>query len=57
MYLLVGYEQSTLPPDRAALAWIAGQLLDALDSAQVRVGADGEYEADIVELGGKILAV
>jgi AcrR family transcriptional regulator len=34
MYLLVGYEQSTLPPDNDALAWIAGQLLYALDSGR-----------------------
>lgn len=34
VYLLVGYEQATLPPDRPALAWIVGQLLDALDSGR-----------------------
>lgn len=34
VYLLVGYEQCTLPPDSAGLAWIAGQLLDALDSGR-----------------------
>ncbi len=32
VYLLVGYEQSALPPDPAALEWIAGQLRVALDS-------------------------
>jgi len=34
VYLLVGYEQATLPPDRAALEWIVGQLLDALDAGR-----------------------
>ena len=34
MYLLVGYEQSTLPPDTVGLAWIAAQLMDALDSGR-----------------------
>ena len=34
VYLLVGYEQATLPPDRAALKWIVGQLLDALDAGR-----------------------
>lgn len=34
VYLLVGYEQATLPRDDEALAWIAGQLLDALDSGR-----------------------
>lgn len=34
VYLLVGYEQSTLPQDRSALQWIVGQLLDALDSGR-----------------------
>lgn len=32
MYLLVGYEQALLPRDSDALAWLAAQLLDALDS-------------------------
>jgi AcrR family transcriptional regulator len=32
VYLLVGHEQATLPRDTAALAWIAKQLTDALDS-------------------------
>jgi AcrR family transcriptional regulator len=32
VYLLVGYEQCTLPTDPAALAWIAGQWLGSLDS-------------------------
>jgi AcrR family transcriptional regulator len=32
VYLLVGYEQATLPRDAAGLAWISGRLRDALDS-------------------------
>ncbi len=34
VYLLVGYEQSTREPDTAGLAWIVGQLLEALDSGR-----------------------
>ncbi|CQD18024.1 transcriptional regulator [Mycobacterium lentiflavum] len=34
VYLLVGYEQATLPPDKAALEWIVGQLLEALDGGR-----------------------
>jgi AcrR family transcriptional regulator len=34
IYLLIGYEQSNLPKDKVALQWIAGQLLDALDSGR-----------------------
>ncbi len=34
VYLLVGHEQATLPKDTAALAWIAKQLTDALDSGR-----------------------
>jgi AcrR family transcriptional regulator len=34
VYLLVGYEQATLPPDKAALEWIVGQLLGALDAGR-----------------------
>lgn len=34
VYLLVGYEQATLPPDKAALEWIVGQLLEALDAGR-----------------------
>jgi AcrR family transcriptional regulator len=34
VYLLVGYEQSTLPPDKEGLAWITAQLLEALDSGR-----------------------
>lgn len=36
MYLLIGYEQSTLPRDADELAWIAGQLLEAMDSGRFR---------------------
>jgi AcrR family transcriptional regulator len=34
VYLLVGYEQATLPADPGALEWIVGQLLDALDAGR-----------------------
>ena len=34
VYLLVGYEQATLPPDTDGLAWIVAQLLHALDTGQ-----------------------
>ena len=34
VYLLVGYEQAALPRDPSALAWIAKQLTDALDSGR-----------------------
>jgi AcrR family transcriptional regulator len=34
VYLLVGYEQCSLPRDKVTLQWIAGQLLDALDSGR-----------------------
>ena len=33
-YLLIGYEQSTLPKDKSSLEWIAGQLLECLDSGR-----------------------
>jgi AcrR family transcriptional regulator len=36
LYLLVGYEQSTLPPDAEGLAWMVAQQLDTLDSGRVR---------------------
>lgn len=32
MYMLIGYEQALLPREPAAIAWIADQLLNALDS-------------------------
>lgn len=34
MYLLIGYEQAALPRDPDTIAWIAAQLLEALDSGQ-----------------------
>jgi AcrR family transcriptional regulator len=34
VYLLIGFEQATLPQDRAALEWIVGQLLEALDAGR-----------------------
>jgi hypothetical protein len=34
IYLLIGYEQCSLPKDTAKLEWIAGQLLDALDGGR-----------------------
>jgi AcrR family transcriptional regulator len=42
VYLLVGYEQATLPRDTAALEWIVGQLLDALDSGRFASVPDGD---------------
>jgi hypothetical protein len=41
VYVLVGYEQATLPRDGEALEWIAGQLLDALDSGRFASVPDG----------------
>jgi len=35
IYLFVGYEQTPLPRDSAAMAWIARQLLDTLDSGRL----------------------
>ena len=40
VYLLVGYEQATLKRDNQALAWISGQLLDALDSGRFASAPD-----------------
>jgi AcrR family transcriptional regulator len=34
IYLLIGYEQALLPRDSTGLAWMAVQLLDALDSGR-----------------------
>jgi AcrR family transcriptional regulator len=42
IYLLVGYEQAALPRDPADLEWIAGQLLDALDSGRFASIPDGD---------------
>jgi AcrR family transcriptional regulator len=42
VYVLVGYEQATLPRNTDALAWIVGQLLDALDSGRFASVPDGD---------------
>jgi AcrR family transcriptional regulator len=42
VYLLVGYEQATLPRDADVLEWIVGQLLDALDSGRFASVPDGD---------------
>lgn len=42
VYLLVGYEQATLPRDGAMLKWIVGQLGDALDNGRFESVPDGE---------------
>ena len=42
VYLLVGFEQATLPRDTDALEWIVGQLLDALDSGRFATVPDGD---------------
>jgi AcrR family transcriptional regulator len=42
VYLLVGYEQATLPRDTDSLEWIVGQLLDALDSGRFASVPDGD---------------
>jgi AcrR family transcriptional regulator len=42
VYVLVGYEQATLARDSDALEWIAGQLLDALDSGRFATVPDGD---------------
>lgn len=41
MYLLVGYEQALLPRDSAAIEWISGQLLEALDSGRFDAASAG----------------
>lgn len=40
VYLLVGYEQSTLPPDPDGLAWISAQLLDTLECGRFATAPD-----------------
>lgn len=45
VYLLVGFEQATLPQDTAALEWIVGQLLEALDGGRFAT-APGVSPAD-----------
>lgn len=42
VYLLVGYEQATLPRDAGALEWIAVQMIDALDSGRFASVSDGD---------------
>lgn len=42
MYLLIGYEQALLPRDSSAFAWVAGQLLDALDSGRFANTTDAD---------------
>jgi hypothetical protein len=42
VYVLVGYEQAMLERDSDALEWIAGQLLDALDSGRFATVPDGD---------------
>ncbi len=42
VYVLVGYEQAALPRDAGALEWIAGRLLDALDSGGFASVPDGD---------------
>lgn len=41
MYLLIGYEQALLPRDGEALAWIADELIHALDSGRFAGATDG----------------
>jgi len=38
----LGYEQATPPRDAAALEWIAGQLIDALDCRRFASVPDGD---------------
>jgi AcrR family transcriptional regulator len=42
VYVLIGYEQATLARKTDALEWIAGQLLDALDSGRFATVPDGD---------------
>jgi AcrR family transcriptional regulator len=42
VYLLVGYEQALLPRETDTLAWIVGELLDALDSGRFASVPDGD---------------
>jgi AcrR family transcriptional regulator len=42
VYLLVGYEQATLPSDPGALEWIARQWLGSLDSGVYTSVSDGD---------------
>jgi hypothetical protein len=40
VYVIVGYEQSTLPRDGDALGWIAFQLRDALSTGRFAPSSD-----------------
>jgi AcrR family transcriptional regulator len=42
LYLLVGCEQALVPRNTADLAWIAGQLLDALDRGRFGTAPDND---------------
>lgn len=42
VYLLVGYEQATLPRDADALEWIAQQMITTLESGRFASVADGD---------------
>jgi hypothetical protein len=42
VYLLVGYEQATLPRDNVALRWITAQMVEALDTGRFESVPDGE---------------
>lgn len=42
VYLLVGYEQALLPPDTEGLAWIVGEMLEAMDSGRFATVPDDE---------------
>lgn len=42
LYILVGYEQALIPRNAGDLAWIAGQLLDALDQGRFGTAPDGD---------------
>lgn len=35
VYILVGYEQATIPPDNVALRWLAAEMLHTLDSGRL----------------------
>lgn len=40
-YILVGYEQATLPRDETTIRWIAAQMLETLDSGRFATVPDG----------------
>lgn len=42
VYMLVGYEQTLLPPDTDGLTWIIAQLLEAMDSGRFATVPDDE---------------